>query len=286
MRSAQRAARASMSACCVRAVLHSGLGNWLYVAAEVALVARAYNCTLVLPTVLHRWFRLPPHAQRPNAPLPCREVRSMQEASSNERTRRLAARAMGARSFEDARARMFRRLFGLPRISPPAPVRFGTSVHLRTVSDIHCHTHTDIRSCRRSCLRDEALQCVVRHALPPVLILSDSAKAGAKLRRMLLQRKIRDVWDEIDIVDARNHSALSRQAAHQTMLLWAAFVAAERRFASGVSTFSKSALLAIPHQGMRAHGGDYVVDTRCAKTHETDGNLYTCRGAVLSRDLV
>jgi len=276
-----------MPACCVEAVPHSGLGNWLYVAAEVALVAKAYNCTLVLPAALHRWFRLPPHARRPGAaPLPCREVRSMQEASSNEHTRRRATRAMGARSFEDARARMFRRLFGLPRPSPQAPVRFGTSVHVRTVSDVHCHTHTDIRSCRRGCLRDEALHCVVRHALPPVLILSDSAKAGAKLRRMLLQREIRDVWDETDIVDARNHSALSRQAAHQTMLLWAAFVAAERRFASGVSTFSKSALLAIPHQGTRTRGGDYVVDTRCAKTHETDGNLYACRRAVLSRDLV
>lgn len=276
-----------MPACCVRAVLHSGLGNWLYVAAEVALVAKAYNCTLVLPVVLHRWFRLPPDARRPDAaPLPCREVRSMQEASSNEHTRRHAARAMGARNFDDARARMFRRLFGLPRPSPQAPVRFRTSVHLRTVSDVYCHTHINIRSCRRSCLRDEALHCVVRHAVPPVLILSDSAKAGAKLRRMLLQRKIRDVWDETDIVDARNHSALSRQAAHQTMLLWAAFAAAERRFAAGVSTFSKSALLAMPHQDMHTHGGDLVVDTRCAKTHETDGSLYTCRRAVLSRDLV
>lgn len=288
-----------MAECCVRAAVHDGFGNWLYIAAEVALVAKAYNCTLVMPDVLHQWFRMPPHVHPPDVPLqlPCQDVPSMNVASSNKHTRTLAAQAMGEKSFHYARLRMFRDLFGLPRVSPQVSTRFRTSVHLRTTSDVHCQTYKNIRNCRRICLREAALRCVVRNALPPVLILSDSAEAGKKLQQLFHKNGVVDVWDESVIVDARNHSGLSPQAAHHAMLLWVAFAAAERRFASSVSTFSKSALLATfqtipqPHKGTRTPGGaydhvDHVVDTRCSKVHATDGNLYTCRKAVLARDLV
>jgi hypothetical protein len=245
---------------------------------EVALVAAARNCTLVLPTVLHQWFRLPPRVRAPSEQQ-CEDIRCMQAASKSALTRRRATVALGALSFEDARAQTFRALFAHPSAAPSTPTAFRTAVHLRTVSDVACHTHVDIRSCQRSCLRDQALKCVVRHARPPVLILSDTRKASARLKRLFHDAHVWDVWDESVVVDARNHSGLSRRAAQQTLLLWAAFYDAEVRFASGISTFSKSALLS-------RSATDYVVDTRCYKAHRTDGDLYTCRRSSLRRDLV
>lgn len=268
-----------MQECCVRAVLHSGFGNWLYIAVEVALVAAAENCTLVLPAVLHRWFHLPLRVQAPGGK-PCRNIQNMQATSESTATKQRAMLALNASSFDDARAQTFRELFARPRVAATtAPVTFRTAVHLRTVSDVACHTHVDIRSCQRACLRDQALECVVSRARPPVLILSDTQKASTKLKRLFHRKNVRDVWDESSIVDARNHSHLSRRAAYQTLLLWTAFSDAEVRFASGVSTFSKSALLA-------RSATDYVVDTRCFKAHRTDGDLYTCRRSSLHRDLV
>ena len=131
-----------------------------------------------------------------------------------------------------------------------------------------CHTYGNIRGCNRACLREEALACVVANAVPPVLVLSDSVIAGERLVRMFAERGVRDVFDESVVVDARNHSALSHRAAYQTLRLWAAFSGAERRFASGVSTFSKSALLS------RGPGAaDFVLDTRCFKAHPSDGDF-------------
>ena len=271
-----------MRQCCLRAVLHSGLGNWLYVAVEVSLVAAAQNCTLVLPHVLHKWFVLPPRVHRPAQQIGrCREVRSMQEASSRAAVRQRVVEATGASSFDAARAQTFRELFWRPRAALAPPVAFRTAVHLRTYSDVACHTYGNIRDCNRACLREDALACVVANAVPPVLVLSDSAIAGERLVRMFAERGVRDVFDESVVVDARNHSALSHRAAYQTLRLWTAFSGAERRFASGVSTFSKSALLS------RGPGAaDFVLDTRCFKAHPSDGDLYTCRSASLSRDLV
>ena len=271
--------RVLMQGCCVRARIdHSGFGNWLYIAVEVALVAAANNCTFVLPAVMHRWFHLPPRV-RPISTQTCQDIRCMQAASQSPGTRRRATMALSARTFEDARAQTFRELFARPRAAPRTPVAFRTAVHLRTVSDLACQTHVDIRNCQRACLRDRALECVVRHAQPPVLILSDTKQASARLRRLFHEAHIRDVWDESSIVDARNHSGSSRRAAHQTLLLWSAFSDAPVRFGSGISTFSKSALLARP-------AIDFVVDTRCSKAHRSDGDLYTCRRALLRSDLV
>ena len=274
-----------MRRCCVRATLHSGLGNWLYVAVEVALVAAAQNCTLALPSVLHQWFRLPVHVQRPVGRR-CRSIRSMQEASSNPETRTRAVAALGAVDYDAARAQTFRTLFSAPVVPLMRDAwTFQSAVHLRTVSDVACHTYDDIRACRRVCLRTAALECVVQHARPPVLILSDSAVASAQLKRAFADHGVRDgVWDESAVADARNHSAHSRRAAHGAMQLWTAFAMAERRFASGISTFSKAALLARP--ALRPEQHDFVVDTRCFKGHPSDGELFTCRPASLSADLV
>lgn len=271
-----------MRRCCLRAVLHSGLGNWLYVAVQVSLVATAQNCTLVLPDVLHRWFVLPSRVHRPmQRERHCREVRSMQEASSRTAVRQRVVEVTGASSFDAERARTFRELFWRPRVAAaPAPT-FRTAVHLRTVSDVACHTYDNIRDCRGGCLREAALACVVANAVPPVLVLSDSAAGGARLVRMFADRGVRDVFDESVVADARNHSVRSLRAAYQSLRLWTAFAEAERRFASGISTFSKSALLA---RGPRAT--DFVLDTRCFKAHPSDGALFTCRPASLNRDLV
>ena len=83
-----------MRQCCLRAVLHSGLGNWLYVAVEVSLVAAAQNCTLVLPHVLHKWF-VYPRGTGLLSGRRCREVRSMQEASSRAAVRQRVVEATG-----------------------------------------------------------------------------------------------------------------------------------------------------------------------------------------------
>ena len=264
-----------MPGCCVRPALTTpGLGTGCTYGGGGPRGA-ARNCTLVLPTVLHQWFRLPP---RVRAPSEQQCGYQMHAGRSKSALTRRATVALGALSFEDARAQTFRLVCTPKRCSQHAPA-FRTAVHLRTVSDVACHTHVDIRSCQRSCLRDQALKCVVRHARPPVLILSDTRKASARLKRLFYDAHVWDVWDESVVVDARNHSGLSRRAAQQTLQLWAALYHAEIRFASGISTFSKSALLS-------RSATDYVVDTRCYKAHRTDGDLYTCRRSSLRRDLV
>jgi len=265
---------------CVEARLHSGVGNWIYLSVEVALLALATNATLVLPAVLHEVFSLPLDVLVFAPGQGCQTVRHMQVASSNATTR-LAVAARTRTDFASARQNMFQRLFSRPR-RPPPHGGFATAVHVRTVSDVRCASYRHMRACARACVRKASLRCVAQHALSPVLVLSDSARASESLVRMLEARGL-DAADEAALgLNATDHSALSERAARRTLALWIAFALARRRFASGISTFSKSALLARPG----ALGEDFVVDSRCQKKHAVDGALFTCRWASVARDLV
>ena len=205
----------------------------------------------------------------------------MQAASNDAALRERARRAARAASFEEARALTFRRLFARPRWRPRA--RFKTAVHLRTVADERCATYRAMRACTRVCLPRESLLCVVRHVEPPVLVLSDSEHASAQLVAVLRLAGVSAVHDEDALgLNASDHSAHSPSAARRALQLWTAFALARRRFASGVSTFSKSALLARPGR----YGQDWVVDTRCFKKHSTDGPRFNCRVARPHQDLV
>jgi len=265
---------------CFEAQLHSGLGNWLYVSVEVALWAFATNATLVLPLVLHEHFLLPREVLAPTLERRCLLVRNMQVASSNASIRR-AVVARARTEFTVARRRTFATLFGRPKV-PPAQRLFATAVHVRTVSDVRCASYRRIRECARACVRTAALRCVAQHAISPVLVLSDSAETSARLVRVLKGRGREVITEGALGLNATDHSALSKCAARRALGLWTAFALARRRFASGISTFSKSALLA--RSGAR--GEDFVVDSRCRRAHSSDGALFTCRPAVVGRDLV
>ena len=250
---------------CLHATLHSGLGNWLYICAEVAL--------------MHEAFELPMHVGVWPVARECQGVNNMQIASSDRHVRRKATAVVGTYTFAKARAAVFRWLFGRPRASVPAPRPIGTAIHLRTVSDVTCHTYAAIRACPRACVRDAALDCVARMvatAPKPVVVMSDARHVAYRL----LARLSGDVHDEEWYTNASDHSGLSEYAGRRAFRLWVGFATATVRVASGGSTFSKSALLSI--RGTR----DYVVDTRCTKRHHTDGKLYTCRPNITLRDLV
>lgn len=189
--------------------------------------------------------------------------------------------------FDDARAHAFYELFSHPR-PMLTNASFATVVHLRTQSDVRCSTYTNIRACRRACVRPEAIACVVAQSVPPVLILSDAAHVSTTLKAAFAAKGIGDVYEEDAIVpNAQNHSASSHEAAVATATLWAAFFRASKvRIGSAVSTFSKSALLAGHHKPNSDPPLDFVVDTRCVKNHESDGQLFACRRASVRRDLV
>ena len=272
----------------MRPVLHSGFGNWLYLSVEVALLAATRDCALVLPEVLDQWFRLPRYVVLDDS-LRCIEVRSMQRASGSAHIRNRVTAAMDFASFDDARQHAFYELFAHPRETlTPNGSLFATVVHLRTQSDVRCSTYTNMRACSNACVRPEAIACVVQNSLPPVLILSDAAHVSATLKTALEANGIGDVHEEDAVVsNAQNHSAASYEAATATATLWTAFFKATRvRIGSSVSTFSKSALLAGHHWPKTSPPLDFVVDTRCSKHHEVDGELFACRRASVRRDLV
>lgn len=263
---------------CVQAEFHSGLGNWLYISVEVGLVAYATNRSLVLPDFMHEAFRLPGQIRRPDHTSYCHVLRNLQSASGDRTVRKTVA-AVSATSFAHARASMFRWMLGTPRIHVPLTV--GTAIHLRTLSDRHCRTEKSIRRCQYECLRPGVLACIgaIPVLPPPIIILSDSRSLAVRTTAYLQSVGHTDVRDESAIVNASDHSGLSSRAAWDAILLWTVFARAPVRIASGVSTFSKSALLALPGQH------NLVVDTRCRKAHASDGALFTCRRATES-DLV
>lgn len=262
---------------CLQAEFHGGLGNWLYISVEVGLVAYATNHSLVLPNFMHEAFRLPDEIDRPGPKSHCRIMRNMQCASGDHDVRETVAKRSGT-SFEHTRATMFRLLFGAPRIDVPF---VGTAIHLRSVSDVHCHTYTTIRKCRHECVLPGVLTCIAKTpALPlPIVILSDSLSLSRRTMTRLQSMGYDDVRDESAVINASDHSGLSSHAAWNAMKLWNLFARARVRFASGGSTFSKSALLALVRER------EFVVDTRCHKAHASDGALFTCRHPDLT-DLV
>lgn len=169
---------------CVEARVHSGLGNWLYIAVEAAAIAVVLNATLTLPNLLHDAFYLPTEVQRPGK-ASCRIVRSMQAASADETVRATVATILRAPDFQSARMQLFGRMFGAPRMSSLPTRHYGTAVHIRVVSDEVCHTYRSLRECSSSCVRFSSLRCVVRQAIPPVLVLSDSRAVGVRLIALL-----------------------------------------------------------------------------------------------------
>lgn len=157
-------------------------------------------------------------------------------------------------------------------------------MHIRVVADEACRTYRALRECGSACVRSSSLRCVVRQAISPVLVLSDSRAVGARLVALLHREGVQDVDDETAAgLNASDHSAHSTSAAREALRMWTLFSSAKRRLASGTSTFSKSALLARPS---RVTHDDFVVDARCRKKHASDGTLFTCRQADLWRDLV
>ena len=274
---------------CVEAIVHSGIGNWFYIAVEVALLALATNRSLVLPDVFHTAFRLPSSIGRPQTSgRVCTPVRDMQVVSGSREMRIRSIHSahrmrengddFRALSFAKVRARMFRHVLGQPVLASHHP-RFGTAIHLRTVSDVHCHTYTDIRTCPRVCFRKSALKCIAMtlHLPRPILVLSDALVAAEHMKRLL---PTAGVYDESSFVNATDHSGLSYSASQNALRLWIAFARARVRIASSVSTFSKSALLAMPNPSY-----DYIVDMRCRKSHLSDGDLFDCKRSAL-KDLV
>jgi hypothetical protein len=110
----------------------------------------------------------------------------------------------------------------------------------------------------------------------PVVVFSDAGDVAHKL----ISRLRGDAHDESWLmINASDHSGHSEESGRRALILWTAFAKAQIRVGSGISTFSKSAMLAL--KGV----DDYVVDTRCYKGHRTDGDLFTCRRVSL-RDLV
>jgi uncharacterized membrane protein len=268
---------------CLAAELRGGLGNWLYISVEVALAAAATNRTLALPSVLHAHFNLPADVKRVTPE--CQRIRHMQHTSESPRLRKMATRALGEATFAQARAKMFRHLFASPRApTSPALPKVGIAVHLRTVTDVHCKTYTDIRSCRQSCIRSEVLvdlARMIKTTLPhrPIVVMSDSRRVSKQLIAQFGTGE--DIHDESWLANASDHSGFSKAAGHRAIRLWIAFSRANVRVASSPSSFSKSALLSVPNPNSR----DYVVDPRCAKAHHSDGDLFTYRRASLT-DLV
>ena len=255
---------------CVQAEFHSGLGNWLYISVEVAIVALATNHSLVLPMIMHQTFRLPREIRHPDMTSHCRTVRNIQCASGDIKIRKMVQLVTGM-SFAHARASMFQWMLSTPRFMPFV---VGTAIHLRSVSDVTCHTYTNIRRCRHDCVKPKTLACVARTpVLPsPIVVLSDSQTLATRMRDYLRSVGYTNVHDESVVVNASDHSGLSSHSALNAFVLWTAFARARVRFASSISTFSKSALLAI-HRDR-----DYVVETRCYR-HRSDGALFTCRRA-------
>lgn len=269
----------------MRPRLNGGFGNWLYISVEVALLVATRDCALVLPEILGHWFFFPNYVSLDDSRA-CGEIRNMQRASGNAHTRRRVMAAMDFATFDDARQHVFRELFSHPKPTL-TNASFATVVHLRTYSDVRCSTYNNLRACNRACVRPEAIACIVQNSLPPVLILSDTAHVSATLKAAFAAEGVADVYEEDAVVpNAQNHSASSYESAAAAATLWTAFFQAKNvRIGSSISTFSKSALLA----GRRKKSDpsiDFVVDTRCAKGHESDGELFGCRRASVRRDLV
>lgn len=274
------------SDCCMRPKLNGGFGNWLYISVEVALLVATRDCALVLPEILGHWFEFPSYVALDDSRM-CGEIRNMQRASGNAHTRRRVTAAMDFSTFDDARAHVFRELFSHPKPTL-TNASFATVVHLRTYSDVRCSTYSDLRSCNRACVRPEAIACIVQNSLPPVLILSDAAHVSATLKAAFAAEGIEKVYEEDAVVpNAQNHSASSYESAAAAATLWAAFFQAKHvRIGSSISTFSKSALLAGHRRRKSDPSIDFVVDTRCVKGHESDGELFSCHRASVRRDLV
>lgn len=253
---------------CVQARFHSGFGNWLYISVQVAMYAHSVNKTLALPDIIHQHFRLPQVVIRPRSG--CIPIRQLDYVHASRARMRRVESTFGM-PFPEARAATFRWLFGRPRYHVPLP-KFQTAVHIRTVSDVRCKRHHNMRACDGACVRNETLQCVVRRAQNgPIVVISDSKEYADELRRMYARAGVSEVYDERTIVDASNHSGLDPASAGGAIRLWMAFAYAEQRVVSGGSSFSKSAVLSLP--GTQ----DYAMDTRCRKGHPTDGNLFACR---------
>ena len=132
---------------------HAGLGNWLYIAVEVALVAAA-DCTLVLPTVLHR-FRY--RRVQSGSEQQCEDIRCMQAASKSAPARQQAW-WLGALSFEDACADL-RALFYKLLPTRPQPFalpytyersRTSPATHTSTFAAANDPVFATRRSVRRS----------------------------------------------------------------------------------------------------------------------------------------
>lgn len=263
---------------CVRAKLTGGVGNWLYIAAEAALLARVRNESLSLPRVLHEAFIMPLDIQRNHAS--CRSFGQMRGVSRDADMRKRVEAATGM-PFAHARARTFRQLFGRPKGASHDVV----AIHLRTVSDTRCKTHTNIRLCEGACVRQKSLQCLISTLVNldttsrSVVVMSDSLKLSVQVVQLMRAAGIADVYDESWILNASNHSGHSMQSAKVGISLWTLFARSPVRFATSGSTFSKSALLSFPSKH------SYLIDMRCEKARASDGALFTCKEARL-KDLV
>jgi len=264
---------------CLEASFHSGIGNWMYISVEVGLVALATNHSLILPDFMHMAFQLPAEIRRHRPGMTrCRVVRDMQCASGDHTVRKLVEVVSGT-TFKKMWTFMFRWLLGTPRVH--VPYFASTVIHLRTVSDANCHSYVNIRRCHHECVRPHVLECIGKTPAlpPPIVVMSDIRSLAARTIAHLKSVGYTDVRDESTILNASDHSVLSSRAAWDAMVLWTTFARAHVRFASGISTFSKSALLAMPRKR------NFVVDTRCRKAHASDGALFTCRLATRT-DLV
>lgn len=267
---------------CVRAVLNSGLGNWLYIAVEVALVGIASNADIMLPLVLHNAFHLPQEIGIADKEAHnCTSITSMQAASNDANVRHILHKRSN-KPFVHTRAQTFKWLFANARMT--TTTRIGAAVHIRTVSDERCSTYTNMRDCPGACIRKAVLLCVVQwlrkqHIIGNVMVLSDARDVARRFMELCQLQNVSHVIDESVLVDASNHTALSRESATNALYLWTVFAMAPIRVASSISTFSKSALLS-----MRGRN-DMLVDTRCHKKHRSDGPIYSCHRARVS-DLV
>ena len=223
---------------CVVARLHSGVGNWLYIAVEVALVALATNTLLALPPRSTPLFdyraALRAHPMRAARSGTCRPPRMTPRCASARGAPR-APRALRRRarlpSADCSRATTLASTRALQNSCPPA---HGRGRALRNLPR-HARMHPCV------CLPRESLLCVVRHAEPPVLVLSDSEHASAQLVAVLRLAGVSAVHDEDALgLSASDHSAHSPSAARRALQLWTAFALARRRFASGVSRFLRA----------------------------------------------
>ena len=144
-------------------------------------------------------------------------------------------------------------------------------VHLRTFAELTCSGGFELNDCGQ-CIATRSMACIAQFLRNRRAIVFTDAP------RFASQHVVRS-FDMTETAFFGKNTSMrlerSNSATIDSAVIWHMLRGGTSRIVTGISTFSKSALLCSNVQTTR----DLIVDLRCRKTWPSDGDLFSCKAA-------